>query len=359
MDVYHGTTRARARRIFDLGLLPLPPSNKVWFAEDRAYAMGRARAQARRNRDAPRVLACNLDLDAIRREMGGKGVFYKKGIVAVDGPVTIEMLRSLSIADLATVPGEVVAWVNSLLGLTDEKAIQESHPGVVRLSNWINSHLASGKQAKLVSSELLERAKRWLPEYFRRARLSRKRLLAHDRIGLTGYEIEDKKRHPDARESEAFLCLESSQPNERARGLSLLADAQDPDLFDWCAMFLDDEAETVQLAALRAMRRCVDIVQDVIEPLAEAQDKNIRAAAIYMIVKHSADDAGSWLRKWLTDPEASVRAEASRFLNRLDPRKDRQLLVLASHDPNPHIAGKARDLLDRRRKRPERDDDGV
>lgn len=104
MNVFHGTTKTRARRIFDQGLLPFPPSNRVWFTEDRAYATGRAKTQARRNRDAPRVLSCDISVDATRQKIGGKGVIHRKGIIAVDGPVTIEMMRSISIADLATVP---------------------------------------------------------------------------------------------------------------------------------------------------------------------------------------------------------------------------------------------------------------
>jgi len=343
MITYHGTTKERARGIFDQGLLPLPPSNRVWFAENRAYAMGRAKAQARRSRDAPRVLECSLNLDVIRRAIGGKGVIHKKGIVAVDGPVTIEMMDSLSIADLATVPSEVAFWVNGLFSLSPEEAVGKDHPGVIRLSNWINSHLASDSRAQLISSELIDRAKRWLPEYFGRARLSSKRLEAHSRIGLAGFEVKEPKRYPDPREVEAFRCLEHPQPDERARGLSLLADLEEPDLFDWCAMFLGDEVESIQLAALYGMRRCTDIIPDAIEPYANAEERKIRAAAVYLLAKHSDDAA--WVRKGLTDPEVNVRAEASRFLNRLSLRKDRKLLILASHDPNPHIAGKARHLL--------------
>ena len=160
MNAYHGTTQTRARKIFDQGLLPLPPSRRVWFAESRAYAMGRAKTQARRTNDTPVVLACELDLDAVRRQVAHRGVIHRKGIVAVDGPVSIEMMRSVSLADLATVPEEVAAWVNGLLGLAPEESVRPKHPGVIRLSRWINARLASGGEGKLMSWELLERARR-------------------------------------------------------------------------------------------------------------------------------------------------------------------------------------------------------
>ena len=38
------------------------------------------------------------------------------------------------------------------------------------------------------------------------------------------------------REEEAFECLALSKPKRRMRGLKLLAELGDVDLFDWCAM---------------------------------------------------------------------------------------------------------------------------
>jgi len=357
MDAYHGTTRSRARKIFDQGLLPLPPSRRVWFATSRAYAMGRAKAQARRTRDEPRVFACELDLDAIRRQIGRKRVARMKGTVAIDGPVPIEMMKSLTLADLATVPGEVAAWANGLLALPEEDAVPQDHPGVIRLSRWINGHLASDGRARLVSSELLDRARRWLPEYFRRARLGPRRLSSHQRIGLTRYDVDAPRRRPDPREAEAFQCLEDTRPEERARGLSLLADINEPDLFEWCAMHIDDGHAVVRVAALHAMRRCADIIPDVVEPLVDAEERDIRAGAIAVMLKHTGDDARDWIRRGLADPEVCVRVEAARALNRLHPRKDREILVLASHDPNSAIAGKARKHLLKGKHRPVRSQD--
>ena len=342
---YHGTTRARARAIFDQGFLPKPPSRRVWFAESRAYAMGRARTQARRTNDVPIVLACDLDLDTLRRRPSTKRLVYKKGIIAIDGPVPAEMLQSYPLADMATVPREVAAWVNHLLNLEPDESIEPDHPGLVRLSRWINSCLVSEPESKLLCSELLERARRWLPEYFVRADLDERALRAHRHVGLIDYEVDTRVLEPDPREAEAFACLDALEPDQRVRGLSLLAEIHDPDLFDWCAIFVADEAVDVRVAALRTMLRCRDGAPEIIQPFAASEDRRVRAAAIAAMGKHAGDDAARWIERGLKDPEPCVRCEAARFIDRLDPRRDRSILDLARHDPNPDVADRARRLM--------------
>jgi hypothetical protein len=345
MIAYHGTTQSRARRIFDQGLLPKPPSRRVWFAESRRYAMGRAKTQARRSNDVPVVLACDLDLDEIRRERSVKGVVRRSGVIAVDGPVPPEMLRCSAFADMATMPDEVAAWVNDLLGLEPRESVRPDHPGLIRLSRWINARAASGGEPKLLCSELLEKAKRWLPEYFTGADLAPGRLREHRRVGLIDYEIDAPAIEPDPRESEALDCLDDPRADQRVRGLSLLAKIPDPDLFDWCAMCLDDEAVTVRLAALRTMLACEDGAPEAIEPLAASEDRRVRAAAIAALARHAGPDSPRWIERGLKDPEACVRVEAARFLSRLDPRRHRSIADLARHDPNPNVARSARKLM--------------
>jgi len=78
MIVYHGTTNRRARRICVEGFLPRKPSGRVWFAESRAYALGRAKTQARRSRDRPVVLACDIDIHRMRNRYGAKRILHRK-----------------------------------------------------------------------------------------------------------------------------------------------------------------------------------------------------------------------------------------------------------------------------------------
>jgi hypothetical protein len=349
MIVYHGTTRKRARGIFEKGFLPLPPSRRVWFAESRGYAMGRAKTQARRTHDAPAVLACNLDIQEIRR-LRGKGVVHRKGVVAVDGPVPVHVLRDYPYADTPTIPEEVAAWLTSLLRLKPPDAPDSDHPGLVRLSRWINSRLASDPEARLPASELIEKARRWLPEHFAGVRLTAGRLSKQRQIGFASYDVDMPPPGRDPREEEALARLESPEPADRVRGLSLLAELHDPDLSDWCAMFLDDEAVDVRVAALRRMLEGRDVVTEVVEPYANSAERRVRASAIAVLSKHAGDDAARWIERGLRDPEACVRMAAIRFLGQLDPHRDRAPFEVARHDPNPDIADRAERLLLSRRR---------
>lgn len=351
MLAYHGTTRMRARNIFEEGFLPKPPSRRVWFAEARAYAMGRAKTQARRAADEPVVLACNVDLDRLEKRLGAKKVFYRKGIIAIDGGVPVDMLLPHPFADLATVPEEVADWVNELLGLEEGARVDAKHAGAKRLSRWINSQVATEPETKLLCSEVLEKARRWLPEYFAGTELDAKDLKVHRRVGFTDYELDPKAVGPDPREAEALECLEDPNPKQRIRGLSLLADICDPDIFEWCAMFaVEDEDATVQAAALRTMLRCEGGSPEIVVPFANAEDRLLRAAAIAALVKHSGDEAPTWVHRGLKDPEPCVRVEAARFLGDLDARDHRATFELAELDPNPDIARRAREVFEAKKR---------
>lgn len=359
MIAYHGTTRMRARGIFKEGFVPKPPSRRVWFAESRGYALGRAKTQARRATDEPVVLTCDLDLDKLRHDCGSKSVVYRKGIIAINGRVPATVMLSYPFADLATVPDEVADWVNHVLGLAPEDAVQPDRPGLIRLSRWINARLVAEPDEKLLLSELMEKAKRWLPEFFFGVELDSEQLRAHRRVGLTDYEVDARAFEPDPRELEALDCLEAPGARRRARGLSLLAEIRDPDLFDWCTMFLDDEAVTVRVAALQTMLECKDVLPEVVGPFAGAEDRRVRAAAIAALSKHGGDEATDWIKRGLKDPSACVRVAAARFLGKLDARDHRSVFEIALHDPNPDVARRARKTLSekqraktKRRRRP-------
>ena len=260
-----------------------------------------------------------------------------------------EVLRSF--ADLATVPQEVATWVNGLLGLGRRGSVGVDHPGLIRLSRWINSHVASKAGAKLLWSQLLERARRWLPEYFVGVDLDPDHLHAHRHVGLVDYEVNSRTFEPDPREREAIDCLDNHCPDERARGLLLLAEIADPDLFDWCAMLLDDESTAVQIMALQTILRCDEGTPEMLKPFVVSEDRRIRGAAISALVKHEQADAPHWIERGLKDPEACVRVSAARFLDRLDTRRDRRILELALHDPNPDVVRRAQKVMLPRRRR--------
>ena len=174
-------------------------------------------------------------------------------------------------------------------------------------------------------------------------------LRAHRRTGSTEYEVDARPSGPDPREAQALDWLDSHQSEPRVQGLSLLAEIDDPDLPDWCAMFVEDEAASVR-AALRTLLACDDADLGVIEPFVASEDHRLRAAAISALAERAGADAPRWVKRGLSDPEACVRVTTVPFLSQLDPRQHRSLLEFATHDPNRDLAARARKLLAAKRR---------
>ncbi|MGY8825456.1 MAG: hypothetical protein ACKVJG_16210, partial [Candidatus Latescibacterota bacterium] len=72
--------------------------------------------------------------------------------------------------------------------------------------------------------------------------------------------------------SEALEGLQSAKAKRRQRGLRLLAELRDPDLFEWCAMMLTDEHLDVQVIALKTMRQCEEIEFEMVEQIARSSE---------------------------------------------------------------------------------------
>ena len=269
MIVYHGTTSRRAQRICAEGFLPKKPSRRVWFAENRRYALGRAKTQAQRGRDKPVVLTCDLDLDEMRKRLGSKKVFRRSGVIAIDGRVPASVLRSLPPAERPRKPVGLTRSVIDILGLAPYRAVRRHHPGIDRLSRWVERRVASQPGRAIGPRELLARARHWLPEIFEGIRIDWEALRARRDLETMDFEVEPAAEPASAREDEALDCLLAEKPERRARGLAILAEIDDADLFDWCAMFLEDESVDVTVAALHTMLCCQDADPEVIAPFAE------------------------------------------------------------------------------------------
>lgn len=112
MIVYHGTTRQRARRIAREGFLPKQPSRRVWFARSIAYAKQRAHNQARRARDRPIVLSCDIDLERLRQHHGSRKVVLNGNVISIKGEVPATALRSrVGLSNIPETPDEIARWV--------------------------------------------------------------------------------------------------------------------------------------------------------------------------------------------------------------------------------------------------------
>lgn len=345
MIVYHGTTGKRADKILRDGFLPKRPSKRVWFAASKGYARGRAKTQARRTRDRAVVLACILNMGQLKTQLGPKRVFNRHGIIAINGKVPVTVIRSHPLAGGSpTSPEELSLWANTVLGLKSYKGVSMRHPGLNRLSQWMVRRVSAKPGKTVKQGEIFDMAKRFLPDYFRNAKLDRGTGLAYR---VTRYaEVMLKAEPPHEKiarhEEEALACLEDEKPKRRVRGLKLLARLEDPDLGEWCAIFLRDGSAQVRLEALKIMLDCVGTDAAAIEPLADNADKNVRAAALSVLAKHGADGSPAWFALALKDPEACVRLAAVRQLRELDPKEHKPIFELALYDPNPEVVREAR-----------------
>jgi hypothetical protein len=346
MIVYHGTTVRRARRICEEGFVPKKPSRRVWFAESRAYALGRAKTQARRSHDRPVVLTCDLDLGYLRHRYGARRVLHRSRVIAVDGPVPVTVLRSHPAigVDVPTTPDYLAKWVNAVLGLKPHKGVGAHHPGIDRLSRWICNRLQSAPRARVKPRQALEMARRYLPEFFEGFELDPDRAVAYRRVGSIAVRADEHTPEPDPREDEALECLGSEKARRRARGLRLLVTLRDPDLFDWGAMFLDDPSVDVRVAALGAMAKSETGEPEPLLPLASDANKRVRAGALTALAAHDPRSRTRWLERALKDPAPCVRLAAVRQLDRVEPEDHHDVFELALTDPNPDVARAARKL---------------
>ena len=345
MIMYHGTTMRAARRIRVEGFNPRPPSKRVWFAQSRAYAQQRARTKARRGRDRAVVLSCEIDVNRLRQTLGSRRVMQRGRVLAVSGPVPAMVLRSHGILGVPGSPEELVQWIDEILRLKRHKGPGKNHPGILRIARWVDNRIAVNPDGDLSEKELLSLAQQWLPEYFEGVEVDFEHLRtlpkAPDPAAREAPELppwEGEEEEEDTREEEALGCLESDKPKQRQRGLELLIELEDPDLFEWCAMFLEDEDTSVRVKALKTMRHCEDIEPEFIAPLADAEEKLVRAAAIEVLALRGGPAAPQWFWKGVTDPEPHVRLSTAHHLDELDPQENREIYETVLYDPHPDVA---------------------
>ena len=193
-------------------------------------------------------------------------------------------------------------------------------------------------------AELLHLARQWLAEYFEGVEIDPEHLCARRMVASIHVRVEAEELVADPRQEQALELIEDPRPAPRTGGLAMLAELDDPDLADWCAMLLEDEEEQVQLAALHTLAGCADTDPGQIVPLANSPSDRLRAAAVAVLARHGGPEAPRWCEYGLKDPSPCVRLETSAMLDQLDPARHRGVFELALYDPNPVIAHRARKL---------------
>ena len=347
MIVYHGTTRRAARRIARDGFQPRSPSRRVWLSRSKSYAKQRAHAKARHTRDRPIVLTVDIDLKTLRQRYGSRQIRESGGIISIRGDIPASSLRSHYGLGLPETAEEIARWVNAVLGVKAHKGVSARAEGVLRLARWIDNRLATRPNTRIGEKELLARAAQWLPDCFAGVEIDFEHLRVWPKVvrETAAQQATGENAAPgDRREEEAIACLESDKPQRQVRGLQLLADLVDPDLFEWCALLLGEGSPQSAVGILKVMRRCEDIQPEVLAPYAKSEHKAVRGAAIEVLVLRSGEEAPKWFWRGLTDPVPHVRLSAAKFLDRLDPHVHRDSFEAALYDPHPQVAQAARKL---------------
>ena len=346
MNFYHGTTLRSAIKIAEIGFLPR--KGAVWFTTSKQYAQGRANQKARRTGSSPFVLACEIDVQELYNRLGKNLVMRGGGVIAIRGRVPRTVIRSHFTLELLNSPEQLAKWVNRKLQRKSYEGISPRHPGIDRLSRWMENRTNSGTGSTIRPEELSQKLHQWLPDFFQGVEITPEDLRFDRFPESVEFETESSPEPVNLREENALDDLAAAKPQRRIRGLKQLARLDNEDLYDWCTLLLSDESLEVRIAALQTIARCNDGDPETILPFAESQDKRIRAAAIAVLAKHSIEDAPRWFERGLKDREACVRLETAALLPTLDVTQHRGIFEIALYDPNPEIKRLAEKLTTRK-----------
>ncbi|HRZ86829.1 MAG TPA: 2-isopropylmalate synthase [bacterium] len=62
----------------------------------------------------------------------------------------------------------IAHWMNSYMGLQGKDLIDKNNPGVLRIKKWIDQEYENHRTTSISNEELIDLAKKYLPEYFKR-----------------------------------------------------------------------------------------------------------------------------------------------------------------------------------------------
>ena len=342
MNFYHGTILQNAIRIAEIGFLPR--KGAVWFTTSKQYAQGRAKQKARRTGSSPFVLACEINVQELYNRLGKNLVMRSKGFLAIRRRVPRTVIRSHFTLELLNSPEQIAKWVNQKLRRKSYEGISPHHPGIDRLSRWVENRTNSGTGGSLRPEKLSQKLQQWLPDFFQEVEVTPEDLRFDYFPEQVEFETEPSPEPVNSREEKALDDLAAAKPQRRIRGLKLLARFGNEDLYDWCMLFLSDESLDVHIAALQTIVHCDEGDPEVLLPFTESQNKRIRASAIAALAKHSVEDAPRWFERGLKDREACVRLETAALLPTLDVIRHPAIFELALYDPNPEIKNLAQKI---------------
>ena len=334
MNFYHGTTLQNAIRIAEMGFLPR--KGIVWFTTSKHRAQRHAKQKARKTASPLFVFTCEIEVQELYNRLGKNLVMRSRGFLAIRGRVPPRVILNL--------PELIAQWINQTLQRKSYEGISPHHPGIDRLSRWMENRKNSGTGSTIRPEELSQKLQQWLPDFFQGVEVTPEDLRFDRFPEQVEFETEPSPEPVNSREEKALDDLAAAKPQRRIRGLKLLAQLEHEDLYEWCTLLLSDKSVEVRIAALQTIVHCDDGDPEVLLPFTESQNKRIRGSAIAALVKHSVEDAPRWFERGLKDREACVRLETAALLPTLDVIRHPAIFELALYDPNPEIKNLAQKI---------------
>jgi isopropylmalate/homocitrate/citramalate synthase len=106
------------------------------------------------------------DFNVTRAGIHADGVIKNEEIYNIfDTAALLNRPLGISVTDKSGVAG-IALWVNQQLGLEGDKQIEKKHPGVTAIAKWVEVQYAARRTTAISSEEMLEQAKKHLPDLF-------------------------------------------------------------------------------------------------------------------------------------------------------------------------------------------------
>ena len=156
MNFYHGTTLQNAIRIAEMGFLPR--KGVVWFTTSKHRAQRRAKQKARKTASPPFVFTCEIEVQELYNRLGKNLVMRSRGFLAIR--------RCVPPTVILNSPELIAQWVNQTLQRKSYEVISPRHPGIDRLSRWVENRMTSGTGITIRPEEISQKLHQWLPDFF-------------------------------------------------------------------------------------------------------------------------------------------------------------------------------------------------
>ena len=106
------------------------------------------------------------DFNVTRAGIHADGVIKNEEIYNIfDTACILNRPLGISVTDKSGVAG-VALWLNQYLGLEGDKQIDKRHPGIQAIAKWVEEQYGARRTTAISSEEMLEQAKRRMPDLF-------------------------------------------------------------------------------------------------------------------------------------------------------------------------------------------------